>query len=79
MRTIDQALNARQARRMAAEHRHLCRLEALEKKAEPMIGELCRDGVPVFYCWPTGGRYFESRSHSAVVDYLVRNRHVVFH
>lgn len=73
---IHQQLEATQSRRMAAEHRFLCRLEKLEAKAEPMIGELCRDGVTIFYCWPAGGRYFESHSHAKVVDYLIRNKWV---
>lgn len=64
---------------MAAEHRYLCRQEVLELKAAPMVGELCRDGATVYYCWPAGGRYFESPSHSQVVDYLIRNRYVALH
>lgn len=72
----DQVLDARQARRMAAENRLLARQEQLEAKAEPMIGELCRNGRTVYYCYPVGGKYYENRSHTAVVDYLVRNRYV---
>lgn len=73
MQTIEQHLDAREARRFAAEHRAMCRAEKLEAEAEKMIGELCRDGETVYYCWPAGGRYFESESHTAVVGYLVRN------
>jgi hypothetical protein len=76
MRTIEQQLDTRQSRRMASENRYLCRLEKLEAKAEPMVGELCREGRTMYYCWPVGGRYFESVSHSAVVDYLIRNKWV---
>lgn len=76
MQTIEQHLNAREARRNAAEHRYLCRLEKLETLAAPMVGELCREGRTVYYCFPAGGRYFESTSHTEVVDYLIRNKWV---
>ena len=73
---LEQQLNANEARRFAAEHRYLCRLEKLEAKAAPMVGELVREGATVYYCWPAGGKYFESASHTAVVDYLTRNKWV---
>lgn len=76
MATIEEDLERRDRRRLAAEHRHLVRLERLEKKAEPMIGTLCREGSEIFYCWPVGGKYFESTSHSEVVQYLARNRYI---
>jgi hypothetical protein len=76
---IYQQLEARQSRRMAAEHRYLCRMEKLEAKAAPMVGELCREGTTVFYCWPAGGRYYESASHTEVVEYLIRNKWVSVH
>lgn len=76
MPTIEEELDRRDRRRLAAEHRHLCRLERLEKKAEPMIGILRREGADIFYCWPAGGKYFESASHSEVVQYLARNRYI---
>lgn len=79
MATIEQHLNARESRRLAAEHRALVRLERLEAKAQPMVGELCRDGATVYYCWPAGGKYYESTSESAVIDYLIRNRWVELH
>lgn len=72
----DALLDRRERRRLADEHRYLCRLERLERKAEPMIGILCREGQEVFYCWPAGGKYFESASHGEVVQYLARNRYV---
>ena len=76
MRTIEQDLDRRERRRLADEHRYLYHLERLEKKAEPMIGELCREGVTLYYCWPVGGKYFESASHSEVVQYLSRNHYI---
>lgn len=72
---LDQQLNASHNRRLAAEHRYLCRLEKLEAKAKPMVGELCREGRTIYYAFPVGGRYFESISHTAVVDYLIRNKY----
>ncbi len=59
--------------RMMTQHRYLVRLERLEKKAAPMIGELASGK---FYAWPIGGKYFESTSHTNVVDYLIRNKWV---
>lgn len=76
MQTIEQHLNARETRRLASEHRALIRAEKLEATAERMIGELCKNGATMYYCWPNGGRYFESTSHTAVVDYLMRNKFV---
>lgn len=76
---INRMLDAREARRLAAEARFLERHEKLERLCEPMVGELCREGRTVHYCWPTGGKYFENCSHSAVVDYLIRNRWVALH
>lgn len=59
--------------RMATQDKHLARLERLEKKAAPMIGELASGK---FYVFPVGGRYFESTSHTECVDYLIRNKYV---
>ena len=61
---------------MATQDRQLARLERLEKKADPMVGELCRAGQTVYYCWPVGGKLFESGSHTKVVNYLIRNKYV---
>lgn len=61
---------------MAAQHKHLVRMERLEKKAEPMIGELSREGRTVYYVFPAGGRYFESQNETECVDYLIRNKYV---
>jgi len=61
---------------MATQDRQLARLERLEKKAAPVVGELCRAGKTVYYCWPVGGKRFESDSHTKVVDYLIRNKYV---
>jgi hypothetical protein len=74
--TPEQQTNRREAIRLAAENRFLIRAQKLEAKAAPMIGELCRNGSEVFYTYPSGGRYFESNSHTAVVDYLIRNKYV---
>lgn len=69
-------LEARQNRRMANEARWLDRRLSLEKKAERMIGELCRDGKIVYYVYPENGRYKESNSFTEIVDYLIRNKYV---
>jgi hypothetical protein len=71
---IDRHLDARQSRRMAAEHRYLTRMERRESDAERMIGELCRNGRAVFYIMPAGGRYREG-TFSELVAFLIRNRY----
>jgi hypothetical protein len=67
-------LEARQNRRMAAEDRFLARMEKREAKAEKMIGELCREGVTVYYVCPVGGRYSEG-TRGELVSFLIRNNY----
>jgi len=76
MTKIDRHLEARHARRLAAEDRYLARRERLEAKAEPMIGELCREGTTVYYVWPQGGRYRESASETELIEFLIRRGYV---
>jgi len=82
MRTIEQELDTRELRRLRADDRHLAKLERLEPKCEPLIGELCRDGTTVYYVNLTNragrftGKTKESASHSELVDYLIRNHYV---
>lgn len=71
---IHQQLEASQNRRMAAEHRYLVRMEKRYDKAEQMLGELMRDGKPVFYVWPQGGKYREGKPHD-LVAFLIRNNY----
>ena len=69
-------LEAKQARRMHAQSRYLARLEKLERRAAPLIGELCREGRTVYYVVTARGTVRESASHSELVDYMIRNRYV---
>ncbi|HRQ48462.1 MAG TPA: hypothetical protein PK725_16020 [Rhodocyclaceae bacterium] len=69
-----QQLEARQARRMAAEARFLEQREKREQAAEQMIGELCRDGKTVYYVWPQGGKCREG-SVSELIAFLLRNNY----
>lgn len=71
---IDQASDARQARRMASESRYHDRIMAREEKAEQMIGELCREGRTVHYVYPAGGKYREG-TRIELVAFLIRNRY----
>ena len=59
--------------RDARQWQAVMRISKLEDKAAPMVGELCREGKPVFYAYPAGGRYFESASKQEVVSYIIRN------
>ncbi len=69
---IDQQLNAKQSRRMAAQDRYLSRLEKREEAAGRMIGELASGKC---YIWPVDGKYREG-SWADLVDFLVRNKYV---
>lgn len=71
---LHQQLAGNQNRRMANEARFLDRISAREDAAEQMVGELCRDGKPVFYVNPVGGRYREGK-HSELVAFLIRNNY----
>ncbi len=73
---IETWFNAREARRLKAEDKALGRIIRLEAKAEPMIGELCREGKTVWYVWPVGGTYRESASRADLIDFLIRNKYV---
>jgi hypothetical protein len=72
--SIDQSLDARMSRRLLAQDRALARLEKREAAADQMIGELCRNGRPVFYVFPVGGKYREGH-RAELISYLIRNRH----
>jgi len=66
-------MEARQLRRMRAEDRALARREKQEARIdrECLIGELCRDGKPVYYFFPAGGKYREG-TKGEVIDYIIR-------
>lgn len=66
-----QQLEARQARRMAAEDRYLARIEKREAAAETMIGELSSGKCYVF---PVGGKYREG-TRGELVAFLIRNNY----
>ncbi|AKF13611.1 hypothetical protein PHIN3_348 [Sinorhizobium phage phiN3] len=65
---FERFLNSRFTRRVKID-------EKLEARAEQMIGELCRDGCPVYYVMPAGGRYREG-ARVELVDFLIRNNYV---
>lgn len=71
---IHQQLEARQARRMAAEARFLDRQERREAAAELLVGKLMRDGKEVCYVWPCGGKYREG-TESELINFLIRNNY----
>jgi hypothetical protein len=80
--SLEASLETRQLRRMRAEDRYLTRLERLEKLAEPLVGELCREGKTVYYVVQLDrngrrtGKYIENTSQYALVDFLIRNKYV---
>ncbi|MFN4266387.1 MAG: hypothetical protein ACK4F8_11655 [Aquabacterium sp.] len=85
MRTIEQELDRRELRRLRAEHVYLCRLEKLEKLAEPLVGELCREGKTVYYINLTDrqgrltGKTKEGGTVYELITYLIRNKYVTAH
>jgi hypothetical protein len=70
----DAHLDARQSRRMHAEHRYLVRIERREAQAQKMIGELMREGKTVYYVAPIGGRYCEG-TQADLINFLIRNNY----
>ena len=79
---IEQQLEGRQARRLAAEDRFLAKQERQEAEAEQLIGELCVNGQLVYYInirsanGSMTGRIKKSTSFSELVDYLIRNNYI---
>lgn len=78
----ERLMEARMARRLAAEDRFLTRLEKRERAAEPLIGELSRNGETVYYInvrskdgKPTG-KIREFADHGSALVFLLRNNYV---
>lgn len=71
MQTIEQSLDARMNRRLAAEDRFLARIEKREAEASKMIGEL---NGGKFYVFPVGGKYREG-TRSDLIAFLIRNNY----
>lgn len=68
---IDKFLDAKQARRMAAENRYFARMERREDDAEKMIGELVSGKL---YVYPIGGKYREG-TRRELINFLIRNNY----
>jgi hypothetical protein len=68
---IDQQLDARQSRRLAANGRTETRLMRREAKAQEMVGELSNGKCYVF---PVGGKYREG-NRAELVTFLIRNNY----
>ena len=77
MRQSDEAyLDGREIRRFKLEERAVERLDRQEAKADPLIGELCREGRTVYYVVQSNGKIRESAVRYELVDFLVRNRYI---
>jgi len=75
-------LEARQNRRMAAQDRFLGFYSIRERAAEVLVGEICRNGVTMFYINErgrdghlTGKTRNFSREYDAI-SFLIRNHYV---
>lgn len=71
MDRIERQMDARQARRMAAEDRALTQIEVREAAANAMIGELNSGKL---YVYPVGGKYREG-TRPELTAFLLRNNH----
>ena len=69
---IEQQLDGRLARRVAAGERYLTRLEKREELADQMIGELNSGKL---YVYPVGGRYREG-TRGDLIRFLIKNNYV---
>lgn len=67
----DKFLDAKLARRCAAENRYLDRLDRRETNAEKMIGELVSGKL---YVYPVGGKYREG-TRTDLIAFLLRNNY----
>lgn len=72
--SIDEQSDRREAARQRREAKSMERLMDREDRADRMIGELCRDGRPVFYVYPAGGQYREG-TRAELVQHLLCNRY----
>lgn len=70
---IDEKIDRSIAAKMRRDERNAEALERREAAAERQIGELCREGRPVYYVHPVGGQYREG-TRVELVSYLLRNR-----
>lgn len=78
---FERLLEARNSRRLAREDRFLSRAERRESEAEKLVGELCRDGVTVYYVnlLDRRGRAtgkIRTGSQFELVQYCLRNNYV---
>lgn len=80
-RTIEELLEGRQLRRMKQEDRFIEKMDRQTDTAEALIGEVCREGQPVFYINLTTrdgkmtGKTLEGK-RADLVGYLIRNNYV---
>ena len=74
-KTDDERADGRMLRRFKAEERAIDKMDRQFEAADEMIGELCRNGQPVFYVYPAGGKYREG-TRFELTQFLIRNRYV---
>ena len=74
MQTLEQQIESRVARKIKSDDRAIENLERREAEAEKQIGTLIREGKPISYIWPIGGKYREGNRYD-LIDFLIRNRY----
>ena len=72
--TEDRRIDNLERRHLAAEARWLAKQERLDQLAEPLIGELCRNGRTVYYVNTLKGPREGDRP--ALVAFLARNNYI---
>lgn len=73
-KTFDEILDRKNVTRLNRDLVTYERMGKREEQAEKLIGELCREGKPVFYVMPIGGKYREG-TRSELVAFLIRNNY----
>lgn len=72
----DRRLDNLENRHFAADDRWLSKMDRMEKLAEPLIGELCREGKTVYYVNTCNGKTREATNKHELVEFLGRNNYI---
>lgn len=76
MTNYEALLDRRELVRFRQEERAVVKMDRDERKAAPLVGELCRDGRTLFYVNGRGGRVHTFPARWQAVDFLIRNQYV---
>jgi hypothetical protein len=74
--SIEKELDAREKRRFKADERAHEMMERQMENCEYLIGELCREGMTIYYVITKAGKVKEFSGRVEACDYLIRNSYV---